>query len=58
MEQYPTYGPGSSFQIKNQMPVDPEKVCYVYSALTTCKAEEIKRLAARTAALRDWAIIR
>jgi hypothetical protein len=54
---YSTSGPESSFARKNRMPVDPEKVCYVYSALTTCSIAEMESLAEGTAMVKDWVVV-
>ncbi|KAE9380409.1 putative carboxypeptidase S1 [Stipitochalara longipes BDJ] len=54
---YSTYGPDSSFSTKNQMPVDPEKICYVYAALTTCSIAEMEALGAGTAVVKDWVVV-
>jgi hypothetical protein len=55
--EYSTSGPESSFARKNRMPVDPEKVCYVYSALTTCSIAEMEALGAGTAVVHDWVVV-
>lgn len=39
------------------MPVDPEKVCYIYSVLGSCTVEQMGRLAAGTAVVKDWVVI-
>jgi carboxypeptidase D len=38
------------------MPAEPEQVCYVYSALTTCSLAEMEALAAGTAVVEDWVV--
>ena len=52
-----TYGPDSSFARKNEMPTDPEKICYVYSALMTCNIAQMEALAAGTAIVKDWVVV-
>ena len=54
---YSSYGPASSFDIKNQMPEDPEKSCYVYFALTTCTVTQLLALAAGYAVVKDWVVV-
>ena len=54
---YSTTGPKSSFQIKNKMPVDPKKLCYTYSVLTTCTVQQIGQLAAGTAVVKNWVVL-
>jgi len=39
------------------MPADPEKICYVYSALTTCNISQMDALAAGTAIVKDWVVV-
>jgi carboxypeptidase D len=39
------------------MPNDPKKVCYVYSALTTCSVAEMESLAEGIAVLKDWVVV-
>ncbi len=54
---YSTWGPESSFARKNEIPVYLVKVCYIYSALTTCSVAEMKALAAGTAVVKDWVVV-
>jgi len=39
------------------MPADPQKVCYVYSALTTCSLADMEALAAGTGVVEDWVVV-
>jgi len=39
------------------MPADPKKICYVYSALTTCSIAQMEALAAGTAIVKDWVVV-
>lgn len=39
------------------MPLDPDKVCYVYSASTTCSVHELEALAKGAAIIKDWVVV-
>ncbi|KAF8864587.1 hypothetical protein BDZ45DRAFT_684976 [Acephala macrosclerotiorum] len=48
-DHYSTIGPSSSFQIKNTIPIDPPKICYMYMPTMTCKTDQLARLQNETA---------
>lgn len=52
-----TSGPASTFRIKNQIFVNQEKVCYVYSASTSCSMAEKEALADGTAIVKDFIVV-
>lgn len=54
---YSTSGLASSFQYKNTMPEDPQKVCYTLMPLTSCTVADLERLADGTAIVKGFVVV-
>jgi hypothetical protein len=54
---YSSTGPESSFGIKNKLPPSPKSQCYVWDAVNTCTADELKALADGTAIVKDFILV-
>jgi hypothetical protein len=54
---YSSTGPESSFGIKNKLPLSPKSQCYVWDAVNTCTADELKALADGTAIVKDFILV-
>jgi hypothetical protein len=54
---YSSTGPKSSFDIKNKLPSSPKSVCYLWDAVNTCTADELKALVDGTAVVKDFVLL-
>ena len=56
-DDYGTYGPASTFHIKNDVPTMPKSACYILDPQHTCSVEEIASLVNGIAVIKDYFVV-
>lgn len=55
---YSSVGPASSFSVKNELPLSPGSICYLYEAPLTCTEEQGEALMNGTAVVENFIVIK